>query len=86
MSAEERAKQFKGDLYAEGGVLFCTYCEHSIDFVRVDTIKDHLKSKKHCQRKASKLSHAESSGPSTSKQVTLLSVVKSKNLAGRVCT
>ena len=79
VSAEELAKQFK-DLYADGGVLFCFYCDHSIDYVRIDTIKDHLKSKKHCQRKASKQSKAVTSGPSTSKQVTLHSAVKSKDL------
>lgn len=36
--AEERAKQFQEDLYADGGVLFCKFCEHCIDFVCVDTI------------------------------------------------
>ena len=83
VSAEERAKQFQDELYAESGVLFCKYCEHSVDFVRVDTIKDHLKSKKHRLRKGSKLGKAESSTqdrPSTSRQVTLSSVVKSKDL------
>ena len=29
--------------------------EHSVDFVRVDTVKDHLKSKKHNARKESKI-------------------------------
>ena len=47
VTAEERARQFKDDLYADGGVLFCRFCEHSIDFTPVDTVKDHLKSKKH---------------------------------------
>ena len=28
VTAEERAKQFKDDLYADGGVLFCRFCEH----------------------------------------------------------
>ena len=40
--AEERAKQFKEDLYVDGGILFCKYCQHSVDYVRVDTIKDHI--------------------------------------------
>ena len=79
VSAEERAKQFK-DLYANGGVLFCSYCDHSVDYVHIDTIKDHLKSKKHCQQRASKQSKAATSGPSTSRQVTLQSAVKSKDL------
>ena len=47
VTAEERAKNFKEDLYANEGVLFCKYCDHSVGFVRVDTIKDHLQSKKH---------------------------------------
>ena len=50
VSAEERAKQFKDDVYADGGVLFCKYCVHSVDYTRIDTIKDHLKSKKHCAK------------------------------------
>ena len=67
VSAEERAKQFQDELYAESGVLFCKYCEHSVDRLR----------------KGSKLGKAESSTqdrPSTSRQVTLSSVVKSKDL------
>ena len=41
VSAVERAKQFKEDLYADEKVLFCKYCQlHSIDYIRVDTIKD----------------------------------------------
>ena len=80
VSAEERAKQFKDDLYADSGVLFCRYCEHSVDFSRVDTIKDHLRSKKHGARKTSKGASSASAGPSTSRQVTLTSIVKSKDL------
>ena len=51
VSVEERAKQFKEDLYVDGGILFCKYCQHSVDYVHVDTIKDHLLSKKHLSRK-----------------------------------
>ena len=40
--AKERAKQFSDDMHEDGGILFCKYCEHSADYVRVDTIKDHL--------------------------------------------
>ena len=51
------------DLYMDGGVLFCKYCEHSIDYVRIyiyiDTIKDHLKSKKHASRKEAKLAKCQ---------------------------
>ena len=46
VSAAARAKQFE-DLYVDGDVLFYKYCSQRIDFVRVHTIKDHLKLKKH---------------------------------------
>lgn len=39
VTAQERAKQFQEDLYVSDGVLFCKFCEHSVDFVRVDTKK-----------------------------------------------
>ena len=45
VTAEESGKQFKEDLYADGKMLFCKYCQHSIDYIRIDTIKDVLKSK-----------------------------------------
>ena len=81
VSAEERAKPFKDDICTDGGVLFCKYCAHSVDYTRVDTIKDHLKSKKHCAKKCSQQSKETASGavagPSTSRQVTLSSIVKS---------
>ena len=41
--------------------------EHSVDFVRVDTVKDHLKSKKHSVRKEAKIKR-EKSSTSTSRQ------------------
>ena len=51
ITAEEREKQFNTDFYADGGVLFCRFCEHSVDFTRVDTVKDHLKINKHAAKK-----------------------------------
>ena len=82
VSAIERAKQFKDELYADGDVLFCKYCQHSVDFVRIDTIKDHLKSKKHCTRKEAKTSESGTSAKqaSSGKQLTLSTVMKSKDL------
>ena len=62
VSAEERAKQFNDDVHADGGVLFCKYCAHSIDFKCIDIIKDHLKSKKHCAKKCSQQSKETASG------------------------
>ena len=29
---------------SEGGLLFCKYCDHCMDYIRVDTIKDHIRS------------------------------------------
>ena len=74
ITAKERAIQFKEDMYANDGVLFCKFCEHNVDFICVDTIKDHLKSKKHCSRKEAKRLQAHSS-----RQVTLSTVVKAKD-------
>ena len=41
VTAKERVKQFPAELYEDGGVLFCRFCDHSVDFVQLDTIKDH---------------------------------------------
>ena len=80
VTAEDRAKQFKTELYADDRVLFCHYCEHSLDFTHIDTVKDHLKSKKHATRKQAKESSTPLCGPSTSQQATLGTVLKSKDL------
>ena len=83
VTAEDRAKQFKTKLYADDRVLFYRYCDHSFDFTRIDTVKDHLKSKKHTTRKQAKESNSSSTslcGPSTSRQATLGTVLKSKDL------
>ena len=81
LTAEERAiEQFPEDLYADGGVLFCRFCEHSVDFTRVDTVKDHLKSKKHCSRREEKRKQQQSGASSSRQQVTPSTVLKSKDL------
>ena len=81
VTAEDRARQFKGELYADGGVPFGHYCDNSLDFTRIDMVKDHLKSKKHATRKQeSKSSSTSLCGPSTSRQATLGTVLKSKDL------
>ena len=64
-------------------MLYCGLCKHNIDSSRVDSANDHLESKKHSTRNCSKqkLSEIESSSlPSTSRQVTPSSIVKSKDL------
>ena len=72
-----------GCYFVDSGVLFRRSCEHSIDFSRVGSEDDHFKSKKYHTRKCSKQKLGEvenSSLPSTSRQVTLSSIVKSKAL------
>ena len=79
-TAQERAKQFSSEIYADGGVLYRRFCSHSVDFTRLDTVKDHLKNKKHTTRKEARKANPMSSGsdgPSTSRQTTLGTVVKS---------
>ena len=77
VTAEERVKQFPEDLYSDDGILFCKFCDHSIDYVRIDTIKDHMKSKKHTQRKDQK---EAGSSATTHHQVTLTSMARSRDL------
>ena len=71
--AAERAKQWPDELYSDSDVLFCKFCQHSLDHVRVDTIKDHMISKKHQANKA-----AQTQKPAL-KQVTLHSMLDSKS-------
>ena len=59
-------------------MLFCKYCQHSIDYIRVDTIKDHLKSKKHTSNKeAAQRKAGEPTAGSSNRQLTLSTIVKS---------
>ena len=37
VTAKEREKQFKTEFDPDVGVLFCRFCEHSVDFMHVDT-------------------------------------------------
>ena len=77
--AKERVKQFLTELYEDDSVLFCCFCDHSrFNFMRLDTIKDLFKSKKHYLRKDEK----EAAGSSRVCPVlhTLTSMVKSKDL------
>ena len=64
LTAIDRAQVFKEDFYAEDGLLFCRFCCHTVDYIRKDTVKDHIRSKKYTQRK-------EAASKAASKQVTL---------------
>lgn len=59
----------------------------SVDYIRVDTIIDHLRSKKHNSNKINCQKEAEESGAtSTSHQLTLSTVIKSCDACVKVCT
>ena len=75
VNAQERARQYKEDMYALMMVFF-----FASSVSTVDTIKDHLKSKKHRVRKAAKASKAEKSLASSSRQVTLSIIFSIFNL------
>ena len=49
-----RAAQFP-DFYTEKRLLVCLYCCHSVDYEKLSTIKNHIKSAKHQSRKKAKL-------------------------------
>ncbi|XP_041480924.1 uncharacterized protein LOC121428390 [Lytechinus variegatus] len=88
ISAVTRAAQFPDTFYADGGVMFCRHCSHSVDYTRSDTVKDHLKSKKHLKNKELKsnpLLTGSEQGPTipaaaARRQTTLHSTMKSKDL------
>jgi len=43
LSVHDHAKKLKDDMYADGSLLYCKYCQHA----RVHTIKQHLECAKH---------------------------------------
>ena len=45
ITPDARVAQFSEDMYSDGTLLLCKFCHHSIDYVGIDTIKDHIKSK-----------------------------------------
>ena len=83
MAAEKRTKQFSEVFYEDDGKLFCKFCSHCLDFTRIDTLNDHLKSKKCVLRKQAKLSKPSSStraAIASSRQVTLSTLVKAQDV------
>ena len=59
----------------------------TLDYTRIDTLKDHLKSQKHALRKQAKQSKSDTAGSSSSsvRQVTLSTVVKAKDICQDFC-
>lgn len=76
VTAAERAKQFPRDLYADNDILFCRFCVHSLDFTRLDTVKDHMKSKKHVKQYdlAKRQAQGRPAGSGNVRQATLNTV------------
>src|SRR5260364_238144 len=52
VTAHTRVKENPGEFRVEDDVLFCNFCDHSIDWTRKSTVSDHLKSKAHISKKA----------------------------------
>lgn len=76
VTAIDRVRQFPQELYADNNILFCKVCVHSIDFTRLDTVRDHFKSKKHLTRRHAAESRkqaqaAQPSGSGNVRQTTL---------------
>ena len=44
---KDRAAKFNEDFYKYSKLLFCKFCQHSIDFSRIHTLKLHLELMKH---------------------------------------
>nr|XP_057913311.1 uncharacterized protein LOC131107370 [Doryrhamphus excisus] len=51
LTPKYRAEQYPGDFYVSGDMLFCTFCQHSVDWKRKNTCDDHLLSKSHLKKK-----------------------------------
>ena len=82
VSAKCRAEQtfFREDFYESDRLLFCKYCSHSVDYKRIDTIKDHQKSKKHAAHKEkfeNEKAKAESAGKTISQPLKQSTVTAS---------
>ena len=65
-------KEYPGQFYVDNGLLFCKSCCHSINYEKKSTIDDHLKSKKHLERKRVSLASKE-----TKRQLTIETANKS---------
>src|SRR5947207_14381910 len=46
-----RVKENPGEFRVDNGILFCNFCDHSIDWVRKSTVDDHLNSITHKNKK-----------------------------------
>ena len=82
VTVKKREKQFKTEFNADGRVLFCRFCKHSVNFANTAStlctliLKDHLESKKYAAKKeVRKAKNSSSNIPSTSQQMALAMAV-----------
>ena len=75
VSASERANEFNGHFYADGGNLFCKHRNICVDHVRISTVKDHVESKTHQRKKTEMI---ERKNKSEKRLKTVTSMIKSK--------
>ena len=81
VTAKERQKQFKTEFNADGGVSFVVFA-NTASTLRTVTLKDHLESKKYAAKKeVRKAKNSSSNAPSTSQQMALGIVVKSRDIS-----
>ena len=73
ITVSSRVKEYPTILYEDDGLLFCKFCCHSVD-LKSSTIKDHLQSKSHKNRREVQ----ETTSAPILRQVTLTTVQKSQ--------
>ena len=59
MSLLDHVEEFKEDMYADENTMIFKFCQHSIDYNRVHTIKSHLITEKHQANKSKAESEAK---------------------------
>jgi len=69
ITAADRVRDFGRDIFSsDGGLLFCKLCNKAVDYVRRDSIVDHIKSKRHRDRAEY---HEKNEGPPAKKATTI---------------
>jgi len=46
-----RVKKNSGKFHVDNGILFCNFCDHSVDWIQKSTVDDHLNSITHKNKK-----------------------------------
>ena len=77
VSAKERANQFPGTTYEDGGKLFCVACNLVLDHTRKSSIDTHMATSKHL----AKIEQKTTSDTGCKKQKTLTTCFKTATVA-----